>query len=85
MNQKIMFNLVVAGKYNGFFFSDCLYSMIGNILNNHPDIYPETCLVVKIDKNNYELVTNIDKEAILKAFTSGLFPNNIGLRKPFIY
>lgn len=76
---------VVAGKVYGNFFAAYSYAEIGNILNNHPNLYPDNCLVVKIgnDDDDFELITGLDEEDIIKAFRLSTFTSEKGIRSKF--
>lgn len=76
---------VVAGKVYGNFFAAYPYAEIGNILNNHPNLYPDNCLVVKIgnDDDDFELITGLDEEDVIKAFRLSTFTSEKGIRSKF--
>ena len=75
---------VVAGKVYGNFFAAYSYAEIGNILNNHPNLYPDNCLVVKIGNNDdFELITSLDEEDVIKAFRLSTFTSEKGIRSKF--
>lgn len=75
---------VVAGKVYGNFFAAYSYAEIGNILNNHPNLYPDNCLVVKIGNNDdFELITGLDEEDVIKALRLSTFTSEKGIRSKF--
>ena len=81
-NSPLM--IVVAGKVYGNFFAAYSYAEIGNILNNHPNLYPDNCLVVKIGNNDdFELITGLDEEDVIKAFRLSTFTSEKGIRSKF--
>lgn len=84
MNNKPLMT-VVAGKVYGSFFAACSYAEIGNILNNHPNLYPDNCLVIKIgnDDDDFELITGLDEEDVIKAFRLSVFASEKGIRSKF--
>lgn len=83
MNNKPLM-IVVAGKAYGNFFAACSYAEIGNILNNHPNLYPDNCLVVKVgNDDDFELITGLDEEDVIKAFRLSIFTSEKGIRSKF--
>ena len=75
---------VVAGKVYGNFFAAYSYAEIGNILNNHPNLYPDNCLVVNTGNNDdFELITGLDEEDVIKAFRLSTFTSEKGIRSKF--
>lgn len=76
---------VVAGKVYGNFFAAYSYAEIGNILNNHPNLYPDNCIVVKIGNydDDFELITGLDEEDVIKAFRLSTFTSEKGIRSKF--
>ena len=86
MNNNSPLMTVVAGKIYGNFFAAYSYAEIGNILNNHPNLYPDNCLVVKIendDDDDFELITGLDEEDVIKAFRLSTFTSEKGIRSKF--
>ena len=85
MNNNNPLMTVVAGKVYGNFFAAYSYAEIGNILNNHPNLYPDNRLVVKIgkDDDDYELITGLDEEDVIKAFRLSTFTSEKGIRSKF--
>lgn len=84
MNNNNSLMTVVAGKVYGNFFAACSYAEIGNILNNHPNLYPDNCLVVKVGNDeDFELITDLDEEDVIKAFRLSIFTSEKGIRSKF--
>ena len=84
MNNNNPLMTVVAGKVYGNFFAAYSYAEIGNILNNHPNLYPDNCLVVKVgNDDDFELITNLDAEDVIKAFRLSTFTSEKGIRSKF--
>ena len=83
-NNNPLMTVVVAGKVYGNFFAAYSYAEIGNILNNHPNLYPDNCLVVKDGNNDdFELITGLDEEDVIKAFRLSTFTSEKGIRSKF--
>ena len=84
MNNNNPLMTVVAGKVYGNFFAAYSYAKIGNILNNHPNLYPDNCLVVKVgNDDDFELITDLDEEDVIKAFRLSTFTSEKGIRSKF--
>ena len=84
MNNNNPLMTVVAGKVYGNFFAAYSYAEIGNILNNHPNLYPDNCLVVKVgNDDDFELITCLDEEDVIKAFRLSTFTSEKGIRSKF--